>query len=273
VKFHNFREIWGINIEKFRMRVIFLGTGTSQGVPVVACGCKVCQSTDPKDKRLRSSVLIQVGNVNLVIDSGPDFRYQMLREKVTHLEAILLTHEHKDHTGGLDDIRSFNYLSGKPMDVYAEERVQQALKREYAYIFAQHKYPGVPEVTLHTISVEPFDVAGIRVVPIRLLHHRLPILGFRIGNFAYLTDIKYIFDEEKNKLIGCRYLVVSGLRKQNHISHFSIDEAIGLIQEIKPEYGYITHISHQLGFHSEVEKELPQGIFLAYDRLAIECDE
>ncbi|MEJ5265710.1 MAG: MBL fold metallo-hydrolase [Bacteroidales bacterium] len=254
------------------MKVVFLGTGTSQGVPVVACSCKVCQSNDPKDKRLRSSVLIQKGGVNLVIDSGPDFRYQMLREKVTHLEAILFTHEHKDHTGGLDDIRSFNYLSKKPMDVYAEERVQQSLKREYAYIFENNKYPGVPEVTLHTISNQPFEVAGIRVIPIRLLHHRLPILGFRIDNFAYLTDIKYISQEEKEKLLGCRYLVVSGLRKENHISHFSIDEAIDLIREIRPEYGYITHISHQLGFHREVEKELPKGIYLAYDRLVLDCD-
>ncbi|HOK50954.1 MAG TPA: MBL fold metallo-hydrolase [Bacteroidales bacterium] len=254
------------------MKVVFLGTGTSQGVPVVACSCKVCQSNDPKDKRLRSSVLIEKGGVNLVIDSGPDFRYQMLREKVTHLEAILFTHEHKDHTGGLDDIRSFNYLSKKPMDVYAEERVQQSLKREYAYIFENNKYPGVPEVTLHTISNQPFEVAGIRVIPIRLLHHRLPILGFRIDNFAYLTDIKYISQEEKEKLLGCRYLVVSGLRKENHISHFSIDEAIDLIREIRPEYGYITHISHQLGFHREVEKELPKGIYLAYDRLVLDCD-
>jgi len=254
------------------MRVVFLGTGTSQGIPVIACDCRVCRSTNPKDKRLRSSILIQVGNVNLVIDSGPDFRYQMLRAKITHLEAILFTHEHKDHTGGLDDIRSFNYLSGKPMDVYAEERVQQALKREYAYIFAEHKYPGVPEVILHTISDKPFEVAGIKIIPIRLLHHRLPILGFRIGNFAYLTDVKYISEEEKSKLSGCRYLVVSGLRKENHISHFSIGEAIDLIREIKPEYGFLTHISHQLGFHSEVEKDLPKGIFLAYDCLVLDCN-
>lgn len=254
------------------MKVIFLGTGTSQGIPVVACNCKVCQSTDPKDKRLRSSILIQQGDVNLVIDSGPDFRYQMLREKVTHLEAILFTHEHKDHTGGLDDIRSFNYLSKKPMDIYAEERVQQALKREYGYIFEENKYPGVPEVTLHTINDQPFEAMGIRIIPIRLLHHRLPILGFRIGNFAYLTDIKYISEEEKSKLMGCQFMVVSGLRKENHISHFSIAEAIDLINEIKPAYGFITHISHQLGFHREVEKELPSNIHLAYDRLVLECE-
>ncbi|MCX7986378.1 MAG: MBL fold metallo-hydrolase [Bacteroidales bacterium] len=254
------------------MRVVFLGTGTSQGIPVVACSCKVCQSNDPKDKRLRSSVLIQYGDINIVIDAGPDFRYQMLREKVTHLEAILFTHEHKDHTGGLDDIRSYNYLAQKPMDVYAEERVQHALKQEYAYIFEENKYPGVPEVLLHTITEEPFIVHGIQIIPVRLLHHRLPILGFRIGNFAYLTDIKYINEQEKDKLYGCKYLVVSGLRKENHISHFSIDEAIALINEIKPTYGFITHISHQLGFHREVEKELPKGIFLAYDRLTLDCD-
>jgi phosphoribosyl 1,2-cyclic phosphate phosphodiesterase len=255
------------------MKVTFLGTGTSQGVPVIGCDCKVCCSNDPRDKRLRTSVLIQVGDTNIVIDCGPDFRYQMLREKVTHLEAIIFTHEHKDHTGGLDDIRSFNYLSKKPMDVYAEERVQQALKKEYDYVFADVKYPGAPEVTLHTIDESPFVVAGIEVIPIRMLHYKLPILGFRIGNFSYLTDIKYISEEEKIKLEGTKYMVVSGLRKEAHISHFSVRDAINLIKEINPKYGYLTHISHQLGLYSEVEKKLPENIYLAYDGMTIDCED
>lgn len=255
------------------MKVVFLGTGTSQGIPVVACTCKVCQSHDSKDKRLRSSILIQLNNINIVIDSGPDFRYQMIREKIMHLEAIIFTHEHKDHTGGLDDIRSYNYLSQKPMDVYAEIRVQEALKREYSYIFEDFKYPGVPEIKLHTINENQFKIQDITITPIRLYHHRLPILGFRIANFAYLTDIKSIPQSEKQKLLGCKYLVVSGLRKENHISHFSIQEAIELIHEIKPEKGYITHISHQLGFHEDIQKELPQNIFLSFDRLTLEWNE
>lgn len=253
------------------MKVIFLGTGTSQGVPVIGCECPTCQSSDFRDKRLRSSILVQVNNKNIVIDSGPDFRYQMLRENIKHLEAIIFTHEHKDHTGGLDDIRSYNYLSKKPMDIYAELRVQASLKMEYSYVFNDNKYPGVPEVVLHTISEEPFWIHDIKIIPIRLLHHRLPILGFRIHNMAYLTDIKYIAPKEKEKLIGCKYLIVSGLRKENHIAHFSIQEAIELIDEIKPEKGFITHISHQLGLYAQVSKELPKNIYLAYDRLTIDC--
>ncbi len=253
------------------MKIIFLGTGTSQGVPVIGCNCITCKSDDPKDKRLRSSILIQVDDKNIVIDCGPDFRYQMLREKVTHLEAIVFTHEHKDHTGGLDDIRSYNYLSKRPMDIYAEERVQASLRMEYSYIFHEHKYPGVPEVTLHTITNQPFQVAGIEFIPIRLYHHKLPIFGYRINNVAYLTDIKFIEPQEKEKLLGCKYLIVSGLRKENHIAHFSIQEAIDLIQELKPEKGFITHISHQLGLHAEISRELPDNIFLAYDRLVLEA--
>jgi len=251
------------------MKVTFLGTGTSQGVPVIACDCRVCKSTDKRDKRLRSSILINAKGKNFVIDSGPDFRYQMLRENVKSLDFILFTHEHKDHTGGLDDIRSYNYLSGKPMDVYAEERVQRSLMLEYSYIFAEEKYAGVPEVTFHTINEKPFFVDDIEIIPIRLMHNKLPILGFRIDDFAYLTDIKTIDDKEKEKLVNCRFLAVSGLRKENHIAHFSIQEAIDLINEIKPEKGFITHVSHQLGLYSEIEKELPPNIFIAYDGLTI----
>jgi len=254
------------------VKVTFLGTGTSQGVPVIACECQVCQSSDEHDKRLRSSVLIEESGATILIDSGPDFRYQMLRARVKKLDAILFTHEHKDHTAGLDDIRSYNYISGKPMDIYAETRVLDSLKREYAYVFENNTYPGVPKVELHTITSKlPFYVNGIQVIPVRLLHHQLPIFGFRIGDFAYLTDIKYISPEEKEKLKGCKHLVVAGLRKEEHIAHFTFSEAISLINEIKPLKGYITHMSHQIGFYKELMLELPENICIAYDQLVIEC--
>jgi phosphoribosyl 1,2-cyclic phosphate phosphodiesterase len=252
------------------VKITFLGTGTSQGVPIIACNCKVCKSSDWHDKRLRSSIMIEHNNVIIIIDSGPDFRYQMLRENVKRIDAILFTHEHKDHTAGLDDIRAYNYVSGKPMDIYAEERVQTSLRREFAYIFENESYPGVPKVIMHSITPDSsFNVTGINVVPIRLQHHQLPILGFRIDDFAYLTDIKHISSEEKIKLKDCQYLVVSGLRKEEHACHFSFSEAIGLINEIKPKKGYITHISHQLGLYNELLSELPENISIAYDQMII----
>ena len=251
------------------MKVTFLGTGTSQGIPVIACKCAVCQSNNSRDKRLRASILIETGDKTFVIDSGPDFRQQMLRAQVSSLDAILFTHEHKDHIAGLDDIRAFNYVQQKPIDIYAEEKVHWAIKQEFAYIFAEKKYPGVPQVNMHLIDNHPFEIDGVPVTPIRAIHMRLPVLGFRFGNFTYLTDANFISDEEKEKLKGSRYLVVNGLRIQKHISHFSLSEAVELIEEINPEFGFITHISHQMGLEQEVNKELPSNIQLAYDGLSI----
>jgi phosphoribosyl 1,2-cyclic phosphate phosphodiesterase len=251
------------------VEVTFLGTGTSQGVPVIACHCRVCQSNDTKDKRLRSSVMIEINKQVIVIDTGPDFRQQMLREHVDNVDAILFTHEHKDHTAGLDDIRSFNYIKQKPMDVYAEERVQHSLMKEFAYIFAEKKYPGVPQIKLHTISDKEFKIDNTVIIPIRAMHYRLPVLGFRIGDFTYLTDTNYISEEVKEKIIGSKYIAITGLRKQKHISHFSLAEALALLDELSPKRGYITHCSHQLGTYEEIQKELPDHMILAYDGLKI----
>jgi phosphoribosyl 1,2-cyclic phosphate phosphodiesterase len=252
------------------LKVTFLGTGTSQGVPVIACSCDTCRSIDPRDKRLRSSVLIESEGKSIIIDTGPDFREQMLRENIRNLDAILYTHEHKDHTAGLDDIRSFNYLRQKPMDVYAEPQVIHSLQIEFAYIFAEKKYPGVPQVEIHSIENQSFKIDGIDIIPIRVMHYRLPVLGFRIGDFTYITDANYISKEEKEKIIGTRHLVISGLRRQKHISHFSLEEALRHIAELSPKHAYITHISHQMGKYEDVQKDLPLDVMLAYDGLQIE---
>lgn len=254
------------------MKVTFLGTGTSQGIPVIACPCPVCHSPNSHDKRLRTSVLIEIGTHNILIDSGPDFRQQMLKANVQKLDAILFTHEHKDHIAGLDDIRAFNYVQQKPIDIYAEERVHWALKQEFAYIFAEQKYPGVPQVTMHLIDNQPFEIGEIQVVPIRVMHMRLPVLGFRIGDFTYITDANYISEDEKEKILGSKYLVINGLRKQKHISHFSLGEALLLIEEISPKRAYITHISHQMGFHDDAQAGLPPNVMLAYDGLELTID-
>ncbi len=254
-------------------KLLFLGTGTSQGVPVIACPCAVCASDDPYDKRLRCSVLIQIQGKNILIDAGPDFRQQMLRSKVKRLDAILFTHGHKDHTAGLDDVRAYNYVLQRPMDIYAEERVQEVLKQEFAYIFAEFKYPGIPQLNIHTISEEPFEIDGIQVIPIRAMHMQLPVLGFRIGRLAYLTDANYIAADEKLKLHGLDCFIVNGLRQEPHLSHFNLQEAIDLIEEIQPKKAYITHISHQMGFHRQVQAGLPPNIYLAYDGLEIEADK
>lgn len=254
------------------LKLTFLGTGTSQGVPIIACKCPVCLSKNPKDKRLRSSVLIHVDGQNLVIDSGPDFRYQMLRAKVENISAILFTHEHKDHTAGLDDIRAFNWVNKKAVSIYAEKRVQESLKMEFSYVFADFKYPGIPQMNLIDLNNEPFQINGTKILPIRVKHFKLPVYGFRIGDLAYITDANYISSEEKEKLKGLKVLVLNALRKEKHISHFTLSEALEVIRELQPEKAYLTHISHQMGFHDEVEAELPENVFLAYDELEIEVD-
>ena len=252
------------------MKITFLGTGTSQGVPVIACDCEVCTSPDPRDKRLRTSIMIESEGKVIVIDSGPDFRYQMLRAKVKHLDAIVFTHEHKDHIAGMDDIRAFNYRQSNAIDVFANERVQEALKREYSYIFAEFKYPGIPEINLHTIGTKPFYVEDIKFIPIEVMHYKLPILGFRIGDFTYITDAKTISDSEKQKIKGTKTLVINALQMEKHISHFTFVEAIAFAKEIKAEQTYFTHISHRLGRHAAVLPVLPKNITLAYDGLVIE---
>ena len=251
------------------IKITFLGTGTSQGIPVIACPCEVCASDDPRDKRLRCSVLVQTGGKNILIDSGPDFRQQMLRANVTRLDAILFTHGHKDHTAGLDDVRAYNYVMRRPMEVYAEERVQKVLRQEFAYIFAEEKYPGVPELNIHTIDETPFSIDDITVIPVRAMHLSLPVLGFRIGRLAYLTDANSISKAEKDKLRGLDCFVVNGLRLKPHISHFTLNEALRLIDELKPKQAYITHISDQLGFHRKIQAELPPNVFLAHDGLEV----
>jgi phosphoribosyl 1,2-cyclic phosphate phosphodiesterase len=252
------------------MRITVLGSGTSQGVPVIACNCKVCKSDNPKDKRCRCSIFIEVDGVKLVVDTGPDFRLQMLRENITDLDAVLFTHEHKDHVAGLDDIRAFNFKKGgSPMDIYATEQVQQALKREFSYVFSDYKYPGVPEINLHTISNDSFKVGDIKVTPVDLIHYKMSVKGFRINNFAYITDTNHIPKTEMEKLYGLDVIILDALRKEKHLSHFTVYEAIEVIKELKPKQAYLTHISHLMGLHNEVQKELPDGVDLAHDGLVI----
>lgn len=255
------------------MKITFLGTGTSQGVPVIACDCATCLSEDPHDKRLRTSLLLEIDGKTLLFDAGPDFRQQMLRENVRKLDAILITHEHKDHIAGMDDVRAFNYKSQDAVDIYAEERVQKAIKREFSYVFSEYKYPGIPKMRLNDIPEYAFNVKGINVIPIRVRHMNLEIYGFRIGNFAYITDANYIPGESIDKLIGVKYLVINALRKEKHISHFSLREALDFVRQVSPRKAFITHMSHQIGLHSVVSAELPQGIMLAYDGLSLLCDE
>ena len=255
------------------MKITFLGTGTSQGVPVIACECETCKSYDSRDKRLRTSILIEKDETSLVIDAGPDFRQQMLRENVRRLDAIILTHEHKDHIAGMDDVRAFNYKSQDAIDIYAEERVQKAVRKEYSYVFAEFQYPGIPKMRLNSVNEYGFTVRNILLTPLRAFHYRLPVYGFRIGNLAYITDANYVPEETKEKLFGVKYFVINALRREKHISHFSLREAIDLIREISPRKAFITHISHQMGRHEEVSVTLPPGIMLAYDGLSFQCDQ
>ncbi|MBE0666234.1 MAG: MBL fold metallo-hydrolase [Bacteroidales bacterium] len=255
------------------MKITFLGTGTSQGVPVIACDCDTCLSDDPKDNRLRAALLVETSSNTIVIDAGPDFRQQMLNAKVKKIDAIFLTHEHKDHIAGMDDLRAFNYKSQAAIDIYAEERVQQAVKKEYAYVFSENKYPGVPKMELHDIDTYNISLKDDIIIPLRLFHYRLPILGFRIGDMAYITDANYIPEDTREKLIGVKYLVINALRKEKHISHFSLGEALNFIEEVSPRKAYITHIGHQMGRHADVNRELPANVTLAWDGQKILCEE
>jgi phosphoribosyl 1,2-cyclic phosphate phosphodiesterase len=250
------------------VRITFLGTGTSQGVPVIACECSVCQSNDERDKRLRSSIMIEVSNKVFIVDTGPDFRQQMLREKVKNLTAVLFTHEHKDHTAGLDDVRAFNFILNKQIDIYAENRVQKALKREFAYIYDKNKYPGVPQINMHLFENKSFKIEGVQIIPVRAFHYKLPVFGFRIGDFAYLTDIKSIPDEEKQKLKNLEVLVLNALRKEEHLSHLNLNEALQLVDELKPRKTFLTHLSHRFGLQAEEETLLPSDVRIAFDGLS-----
>jgi phosphoribosyl 1,2-cyclic phosphate phosphodiesterase len=254
------------------VKITFLGTGTSQGVPVIACECHTCISDDSRDKRLRTSLMLQTDHATLVFDAGPDFRQQMLREHVNRLDAIILTHEHKDHIAGMDDVRAFNFKSQDAIDIYAEENVQEAVKREFKYVF-ENKYPGIPKMRLNPIPPFGFDLKGLKIIPIRVRHKELDIYGFRIGVFAYITDADYIPESSIEKLIGVKYLVINALRKQKHSSHFSLGEAIDNIRKVSPKRSFITHISHQMGRYEEVSQELPPEVMLAYDGMTFNIDD
>jgi len=254
------------------MKITFLGTGTSQGIPVIGSTHPVCLSRDARDKRLRSSVMVEIDDVILVIDCGPDFRAQMLRANPDHINAILFTHEHSDHTAGLDDIRPFYFKQEGDFQLYGHQRVFESLKQRYSYIFeTENKYPGAPSVALNSVENNvPFFIENIQVTPINALHANLQVFGFRIKDFVYLTDVKTISEEEIEKLKNTKILVINALRKEAHYSHFTLDEALSFIALVKPEKAYLTHISHQLGFYEEVQKELPKNVFLGYDNLKIE---
>lgn len=287
-------------------RLTFLGTGTSQGVPMIGCGCEVCKSTDSRDKRLRASAFVEYGGLNILVDAGPDFRCQMLRAGISHLDAILLTHNHKDHTGGLDDIRAFNYLEGLPAEIYCEKYVEDSLRREYSYAFTEKKYPGAPEWHIHLIDENAFTVypdngkdgrlewisgkgyvhisgedgggplpdngtaRGVEIIPIRGMHYKLPVLGFRFGNIAYCTDMNFIPESEFSKLQGLEHFVINCVKRGHHISHFSLEEAIATARKVGARHSWLTHLSHQLPRYSDLCGELPDGILPAYDGLVIE---
>lgn len=252
------------------MKVTFLGTGTSQGVPVIGCPCEICQSIDFQDTRLRSSVHVEIDGQSFVIDTGPDFRQQMLQNRIKRLDAVLFTHAHKDHTAGMDDIRSFNFLQKMDMPIYAEKMVIDQLKREFAYIFEDSKYPGIPRVNTMPISTDAFKIGETNIQPIRVMHHKLPVLGFRFENFTYITDANGIPDSEKEKIKGSEVLVLNALQKTEHISHFTLNQALKLIEELEPKQAYLTHISHKLGLHRELKKELPENVQLAWDGLTLQ---
>ena len=254
------------------MRITFFGTGTSQGVPVIGCHCPVCTSADARDKRLRTSALIEAGGQKILIDAGPDFRYQMLRSGTGHLDAILLTHNHKDHTGGLDDVRSFNYLEKRSFPIYCEAHVLESLKKEYYYVFAEKPYPGAPEMDVHLINSLPFEIDGIPVTPIRAMHYKLPVLGFRFGDCAYVTDANYIPETEFDKLKGLEIFVLNTVKRGHHISHYALEEAVEVCRRVGARRSYLTHLSHMLPRHAALTEELaslPFSLRPAYDGLTV----
>ena len=281
-----------------KARLTFLGTGTSQGVPMIGCGCEVCRSSDPRDKRLRASALVDYCGMRILIDAGPDFRQQMLREGVSHLDGILLTHNHKDHTGGLDDIRAFNYLERRASEIFCEKYVEDSLRMEYGYAFEEKKYPGAPEWHVHNIDSRPFilksggptevlswesgkgysystvnldeEVKTAEVVPIRGMHYKLPVLGYRFGNIAYCTDMNYIPEEEFEKLNDLDHFVINCVKHGKHISHYSLEEAVAVAQRVGAKHSWLTHLSHQLPSYEELASQLPESILPAYDGLVIE---
>lgn len=253
-----------------KTRLTFLGTGTSQGIPMIGCGCEVCKSQDPRDKRLRASVLVEHEGLRVLVDAGPDFRYQMLRAGVSSLDAILLTHNHKDHTGGLDDIRAFNYHEKRATQIYCEKYVEESLRKEYSYAFEEIKYPGAPEWDVHIIDENPFTIKGVEITPIRGRHFKLPVLGYRFGNIAYCTDMNHIPEEEYSKLQGLDHFIINCVRRGRHISHYSLEQAIEVAEKVGAKHSWLTHLSHQLPCHEELTKELPEGILPAFDGLVIE---
>ena len=250
-------------------KLIFLGTGTSQGVPMIGCHCQVCRSCDPRDKRLRASVFVEYKGQKFLVDAGPDFRYQMLREGIDSVDGILLTHNHKDHTGGLDDIRAFNYLEKKATDIYCEKYVEDSLRKEYSYAFAENKYPGAPDWKVHLIENKPFRINGVEIIPIRGKHYKLPVLGYRFGKVAYCTDMNYIPEEEFEKLKGLDHFIINCVRRGRHISHFSLEGALEVAAKVGAKHTWLTHLSHQLPQYEELLKELPKNVEPAYDGLRI----
>jgi phosphoribosyl 1,2-cyclic phosphate phosphodiesterase len=252
------------------VKLTFLGTGTSQGIPVIACDCAVCTSADPRDNRLRTSAMLEVDDQVIVIDTGPDFRQQMLRAGVKHLDAVVFTHPHKDHIAGLDDIRAFNFRQNEDIDVYANAMTLRGLEREFYYVFEEEKYPGVPSVNVCPIDEQPFKVGPTDFVPVTVMHHKMPVLGFRVGDVAYITDAKSISQDNLDKLRGLKVLVLNALRRTSHVSHFTLDEAIAIAQDLGAESTYLTHLSHLMGRHADIVQELPAGIHIAYDGLVVE---
>jgi phosphoribosyl 1,2-cyclic phosphate phosphodiesterase len=252
-----------------QLKITFLGTGTSSGVPMIGCSCEVCTSADKKDKRLRSSILIESSTTSLVVDTTPDFRFQMLRENVKKLDAVIFTHPHKDHIAGMDDVRAYNFFSRKPMEIYANALTEEALRREFVYVFAENKYPGVPRVNMNTILNDPFYVGDILVEPIVVYHLKLPVLGFRFGRFTYITDANRIDGSEREKIKGSEVIVLNALRKEKHISHFTLDEAVAIAGEMNIPTAYFTHISHQMGLHAIVNSQLPANYQLGWDKLVL----